>query len=272
MLLRPENICDLKCFESRESFEFQLSQVKQNKADSIMTVYESNEYSLQYAPVGNYPAEPLTIICGKTTSGDSHDLFISTLKQGRSFHEACLSSIYSNMRHNLFVYLQKIGLFDYLKNKSEYWSTGDYWFLWHRIFTDLDSSLSSGIQVTQACNCAILSRLGNRSSEPKKKAFIDIQNRYGCLFKHLRVTNKLRLIVFLDTPSNRKRRFHQSHYWHKWYEELFPAVKVISITHPSSRNSDIYNNLENWDKIGLSRRKRARELFLEAKSTIASLT
>lgn len=64
------------------------------------------------------------IICGKTTSGDSHDLFIDALQKGKSLHEACFSAIYANkMRDNLFEYLSKIGLFDCLAKIVPYWNT-----------------------------------------------------------------------------------------------------------------------------------------------------
>lgn len=60
------------------------------------------------------------------------------------------------MRPRLFSYLEKIGLFEYLKEHVDYWAQGTPQERWDRLFKDLDSSLSSGIQVTQACTCAIL--------------------------------------------------------------------------------------------------------------------
>lgn len=90
MSIQPVDICQLSCFQDKESFYSQIETVKMGKADCIRTDFQSPDYTLQYAPVGNYLEKPLVIICGKTTSGDSHDLFVRALHSGKSLHEACL--------------------------------------------------------------------------------------------------------------------------------------------------------------------------------------
>lgn len=42
---------------------------------------------------------------GRPTSGRTHDTFIRRIQEGSTLHEACFSSIYSNMRDNLYIYL-----------------------------------------------------------------------------------------------------------------------------------------------------------------------
>lgn len=187
-----------------------------------------------------------------------------------SLHEACAYSIYSNMRDNLFKYLKMIGLFDYLAGKTDYWARGDYYTLWQRIFNDLGSSLTSGIQVTQACNCAILRKTGKKSRQSNKTVFMSVERQYQCLLRHLRISPNLRLVIFLDTPFG--QGFHQVALWEKLFGSHYPTVPVISITHPSSENSSVYNYLGQWD-IMKDQRKRpnAERLFNSAKATIASL-
>jgi len=176
------------------------------------------------------------------------------------------------MRGNLFKYLEMIELFDYLKTKIDYWAKGNYRDLWNQVFTDLNHSLASGIQVTQACNCAILNKGRSRSAEPRKSAFRQIQEQYGCLFRHLRITDNLKLVVFLDTPFD-NRRFHQVCFWDKRLRSLYPQVKVISITHLSPQNNGIYKHLGDWCKMVTNRKtENAKRLFDIAKETVAELS
>jgi len=123
MTLNYKDICDLLCFKnSNRQFYNEIDKIKENKTSKIKIPLEVDGYNINYAPVGNYPENPLIIICGKATSRSSHDSFIKALQNGKSLYEACFSSIYSkNMRNNLFKYLKKIGLFDYLKKTIAYW-------------------------------------------------------------------------------------------------------------------------------------------------------
>lgn len=275
MILDYKGICDLLCFKDcNQQFYNEINKIKEDKISEIKIPLEVDGYNINYAPVGNYPENPFVIICGKTTSGSSHDLFINALQNRKSLYEACFSSIYSkDMKNNLFKYLKKISLFDYLKKTIAYWETNDYRKKWDGIFGNANDSLSSGIQVTQAFNCAILNRKpGLRSSEPPRKVFDLIQDNIGCLFKHFRINDSLKLIIFLDTPSD-DYRFHQSDYWNIYHRSKHPKVKVISITHPSGRNNDIFDNLNDLNKIkNLTRKARAKELFENAKDVIKSLS
>lgn len=274
MPLKPRDICNLSCFiNCKDKFYDKLDRVKSRLESKIVLPLAFEKYTIQYAPVGNYPENPLIIICGKTTSGSSHDLFIDALQNGKSLYEACFFSIYSNMRNNLFKYLRKIGLFDYLKKKIAYWETNDYRKKWDGIFGNANDSPSSGIQVTQAFNCAILNRKSSRrSSEPPKKIFESIQDNISCLFKHFRISERLKLIIFLDTPS-RDGRFHQIDYWNTYHRSKHPNVKVISITHPSPQNNDIFNKLDDLSKINNpNKRTRAIKLLENAKEVIKSLS
>ena len=273
--LKPTDICNLSCFiNCKDKFYDKLDRVKSRLESKIVLPLAFEKYTIQYAPVGNYPENPLIIICGKTTSGSSHDLFIDALQNGKSLYEACFFSIYSNiMRNNLFKYLKKIGLFDYLKKRIAYWKTNDYRKKWDGIFGNANDSLSSRIQVTQAFNCAILNRKSSaRSSEPSRKIFDLIQDNIGCLFKHFKISGSLKLIIFLDTPSD-DYRFHQINYWNTYHRSKHPKVKVISITHPSAQNNDIFNNLDDLSKINNpNKRRRAIKLFENAKNVIKSLS
>ena len=266
--LTPEKICSLECFKDKDKFFDNYQSVCNSNLSSIDIPLELGEYQIKYAPVGNYPEKPQVIICGKTTSGRTHDTFIRRIQEGSTLHEACFSSIYSNMRDNLYIYLSKIRLFDYLAMINPYWQVSDFRSRWNAMFGDLNSSLSSGVQLTQAFNCAILNKDSHmRSSEPKKKAFQKINSSIGCLFKQFYISEELRLIIFLDTPCDR-RRFHQSDFFRPSQNN----IPVISITHPSRQNSYIYKNLENWEEIRNDTvRKNAKKLFENAKNTIESL-
>ena len=116
-MLKPYDICSLSCFD-KDFFSNELHKVRCGTANEInIPLKLDGKYTIKYAPVGNYPEAPYIIICGKTTSKDSHNDFIETLQKGKSIHEACFSTIYANkMRENLFKYLLMIGLFDYLRS------------------------------------------------------------------------------------------------------------------------------------------------------------
>lgn len=269
MLLTEKDICQLKCINEDKLCK-EIQRTKEKRLNKII-LEEFNDYTVQYSPVGNYTDNPWVIICGKTTSGDSHDLFINAIRQGYSLHEACFQSIFSNMRDNLFKYLNMIGLFNYLKDNVEYWQQGTYKTSWENIFRDLNCSANSGIQLTQAFNCAILNKdKKKRSAEPPNKIFRMVNKEIGCLFEHFHIGSNLKLIIFLDTPSN-DGRFHQQDYW-KAISKHLTGVKVISITHPSNQNQDVYNYLGKWDQMkNQNKRERAERLFAEAKNVMNKL-
>jgi len=234
--------------------------------------FSDESYHLSYAPVGNYPFDPLVIISGKTTSGDSSDLFKEELLKNNDLYGACVKSIFSNMKERLFIYLREIELFGYLKKYLDFWKTSDYEGQWNKIFTSPQESIKSGIQVTQAFNCAILNKdRHKRSSQPPKRIFNKIYNEIGCMFKHFNITNNLKLIIFLDTPGSLSS-FHQIDYWEK-SDYKNTDVKIISITHPSTQNSVIYNNISNLYALSDSNRKKKRAIKLleKAKETIKNL-
>ena len=270
-MLKPHDICSLSCFENKDFFSNELHKVICGAVDEISIPLEINEkYAMKYAPVGNYPEEPHIIICGKTTSKESHEDFIDALQNGKNLHEACFSTIYANkMRDNLFQYLFKIGLFDYLGNFVPFWRTNDPKKKWDSMFNNIDDSLSSGIQLTQAFNCAILKNGG--SSEPEKKVFDIIQNNIGCIFSQFRITDNLKLIIFLDTPGKNKN-FHPIDYWKQSYLSKNQYCKVISITHPSRRNTYIFNSLDDFSQIREEMRPNVEKLFKIAKYTIENLS
>ncbi len=266
-----DDICDRTCLKKNNILlEDILDKIKNGSEKELKLPFEHDNYDITYAPVGNYPKEPLIIICGKTTSGDSSDKFKDQLMKTGDLYSSCVKSIYSNMKDNLFIYLDKIGLFEYLSGKLEYWNISDYKTKWDEIFTEPTESPKSGIQVTQAFNCAILNKdRKKRSSQPPKRIFKQVQQEYGCFFKHFRISDKLKLIIFLDTPGSRSS-FHQIDFWNKYYADNYD-FKVISITHPSAQNSIIYNNLDNLDKIINNKKANAILLFEKAKQTIKSL-
>jgi len=270
-MLEITDICNLSCFTDKQKFMDKFAKIKTGSSTEIRVPVEVDEHFINYAPVGNYPDNPHVIICGKTTSDKSHELFVKTLKNGKSLHEACLSSIYANdMRDNLFKYLHAIGLFDYLSQIIPYWETNDPKTKWNAMFDNLDDSLASGIQLTQAFNCAIIHPV-KRSAEPPEKVFKAVQNEIGCFFKHFRLNDNLKLIIFLDTPS-KDRRFHQIDYWKKEKTLANKNVKIISITHPSGNNRIIFNNLDDLTQMTSNKKNNAIKLFKEAKTTIENLT
>ncbi|WP_135609396.1 hypothetical protein [Methanococcoides sp. AM1] len=270
-MLKTTDICSLSCFNDKQIFYDEFEKIKTNSTTEIKIPLKVGEYFINYSPVGNYPDKPHVIICGKTTSDKSHELFVKALKNGKSMHEACFSSIYANgMRDNLFEYLSKIGLFDYLSKIVSYWETNDPKTKWNGMFENLDNSLDSGIQLTQAFNCAILHPV-KKSAEPPKKVFRNVQNEIGCFFKHFRFSNQLKLIIFLDTPT-KDGRFHQIDFWKNDPTLSNKNVKMISITHPSNQNRIIFNNLDDLTQMKSNKKENAIRIFNEAKSTIDDLS
>ena len=271
----PDEICNYKCLKNRGMrIEEIIERVKKSYSTEIVLPWKQNEYYLCYAPVGNYAKDPFVIISGKTTSGDSSDNFRDILvnNETETFYSACVKSIYTNIKDNLFKYLDKIGLFGLLGHYCNYWKTNDYEAQWKKMFESPDDSMNSGIQITQAFNCAILNeKKGKRSSQPPNRIFERIQTDIGCMFEHFRISQNLKLIIFLDTPG-RNASFHQICFWEKYCKNLVNrSVKTISITHPSRQNNIIYRNLNQLEKIENNKAKNAVKLFENAKRIVHEL-
>lgn len=235
------------------------------------TNYKDNPYRLEYAPVGNDIKEPTVIICGKTPDRRTWERFLKTYRETGLFTSACYKSIFSNMKDNLFCYLNSIGFFSYMDKVNEYWIGENKKELWNRIFTDEICSKECGIQLTQSCNCAILH--GSSSNEPPLTVFENINESCpGCFFNRFNISDKLKIIIFLDTPYDNVR-FHQIHYWNKSsLKNKLKDVKVISITHPSSQNNDIYRHLDLLnEKNNNTRIRNAAKLKREATDAIMQL-
>lgn len=270
--MKPSELCSLKCLKNKDRINEIITKVNRNPNAELVLPYKLNGYKICYAPVGNYTKDPLVIISGKTTSGDSSDLFRDYIYVKKNLQSACIMSIYSNMKDRLFKYLNEIRLFDYLAKYVKYWDRNDKYDRWKSMFSDKEDNLKSGIQITQAFNCAILNKeRSKRSSQPPKKIFDIIQSEIGCMFEHFRISDKLRLIIFLDTP-NKNYSFHQEYFWDKYYKnKVKKDLKIISITHPSAQNAQIYNNLANLDIIEGPKKGNAIKLLEKAKIAVQEI-
>lgn len=272
MKLSFVDVCPRTCFIHNDiDLSTEINKLQEGLINNIQVPVQIKGYDIYYSPVGNYTQNPTVIISGKTPSFTTQQQFINRLKTKQSFYEACFSTIYANMRDNLFKYLSRIGLFDYLAMKNPEWKE-DYRRKWNQLFND--SNFNSGIQLTQSCNCAIFnndaSGLG-KSSEPKSSAFMQIQKECGCLFSHFRISDNTRLIIFLDTPFS-GNKFHPELLWKELYQKKYPSVRVISITHPSNQNQIVYSNLDNiYNMPDNNKKDSAIKLFNNAKRVIKEL-
>lgn len=237
------------------------------------TIYELNakskgiRYRLEYAPVGNDIKDPTVIICGITPGNDTWNMFLESLRNGNTFEKATRESIYSNMRKNLFECLDEIGLFNYLAHNHSYWQKAQraktYKDYWDKIFSDSFASNNCGMQLTQACNCAILRNTD--SSQPTKTALNEIVNGdSNCLFNRFQINNSLKLIIFLGTTLNLEKYWKYSGYYNR-------DVRVLSLPHPS-RNNRVFNNgdiFKPFNKNDNTQLRNAKERLLEAKRIIS---
>ncbi len=259
--------CDLLCLKTNKN---EMNNLLLNCSNEVYIINKQKTNYLSYAPVGNYAKKPLIIISGKTTSYDSSRIFLRNYKSS-DLYSACFSSIYSNMKNNLYKYLNKIGLFNYMASNHKLWK--DYTIkTWEKVFSDKYFSYNCGIQLTQAFNCAILN-YDNPSNEPDRRTINEYNNKIGCLFKHFNITDKLKLIIFLDTPSI-NNKFHQIYFWKEYIKNnnKMKRIKTISITHPSSQNNDIYNKLDNLlDKPNTGKWANAKLLFKNAINEIQNM-
>lgn len=222
---------------------------KQNSAHTIdikrgIPIFVSNieNKELYFSPVGNIVNNPSVIICGQTPDKTTMKKFYSYVASGISLEYSGTKIIYSNttMRKNLFIALQAIGFFEYMKKINPYWKNNNIDLSWNSLFEK--NNITSGVQLTQSCNCAIIE--GNSSKQPSKAVISKLSNSApACLFNSFRLSDNLKLIIFLDSPSN-DGRYHQIDFFkktemYKWC--IDNNVKIISIPHPSGANR-IYNN------------------------------
>jgi hypothetical protein len=230
---------------------------------------------LKFAPVGNSPCSPVVIVCGKTPGADTQTRFLTECRRGRTIEMAARSAVYSRMRKKLYEGLRRINLFKFLMLVvPEYWDSGESHELWNRLFHD-ENVDHCGIQLTQACNCAVVncSGRGGPSRQPSKATMRRLNEvNPDCLFSSFRVTPQLRLVVFLDTPSN-DGQFHQEHFFadskvgKKCIEQ---GVTFFSIPHPSDANP-IYNHLDTLDDLRDkdTRHRNAYLLFKKGAEAVA---
>lgn len=201
---------------------------------------------LYFSPVGNVIPNPEVIICGQTPDFKTMKKFWAMVDSGCSFKLSGLQSVFSNktLRKNLFTELAEIDFFEFMKAINPYWLSDTETALWNGIFENEDKSLRTGIQLTQSCNCAIVD--GKTSKQPPKTVFTEITHQAPkCLFNSFQITNNLKLIIFLDSPS-KDGRYHQIDYFkktdkYKWC--LKNNIEIICIPHPSGANR-IFNNTE----------------------------
>jgi len=245
---------------------------------------EVNGSRLYFAPVGNFPESPKVIVCGKTAGKDTKDDLWNLIRNGVSPGSAARQTVYSNMRGNLFRALEHIGLFDYLAENTPYWRGGEPRDLWENTFTDDKASRICGIQLTQACNCSIvrLSKGRENSKQPNRTTMNKLcKSAPDCLFRSFILTPSLRLIIFLDTPAE-DNQFHPSKFLERssfLRRHDLSHVHIISITHPSGQNNDIYINLERLEELAdeepdLRKRSRYRNaacLFAVARKTVEEM-
>lgn len=240
-----ESYCLNNCSMNRLNIAFEDLIINNDTAISTLNAKKADvHYRLEYAPVGNTPIRPSVILCGKTPGRDTWEKYLRFQHEGHDPEDAAAQSVYSNMKDNIYRYLNHIGLFGWLEQENTYWRRPDKRVLWDAIFTDLESSRQCGIQLTQAVNCAILR--GRKSDEPSKSAFMEINEQNPeCFFNRFILSDKLKLVIFFDTPFDNVR-FHQIDYWGRSVmgkKAIAMGVKVISITHPSGRNFKVYDHL-----------------------------
>ena len=230
---------------------------------------DSRKYQLEYAPVGNEIVNPAIIICGITPGYDTWQSFLKKLRQSKPIEVATFESIYSNMKVNLFHYLNYAGLFNYLAAFNSYWASAKqkstYEHYWEKLFKDKDASENCGIQLTQACNCAILR--GRDSKQPSKAAINEICEREPkCLFNRFKKSESLRLIIFLGTTIGLQKYWGKSCYYKN-------GVKNICISHPSGtnrvfNNGDVFKPINSEDTPQL---RNAKRLLENAKNIIKDM-
>ena len=254
---------------------------------------------LRFSPTGNFVPDPYVIVCGKTADKSTQKNFWDQSRSGDppiAAHEMIFST--ESTRNTLYKELIVIGLFDLLRKvKPDVWEGLADEEGWNRLFQGDKWQENYGIQLTQACNCAIIRTEKNKYTSEVKMIAKEPTRSMGralaaknpsCLFNSFpdpdRLTN-LKLVIFLDTPPFKKSRgewrsFHQVDFFDN--SELGMAYKrkdinIISIPHPSGfsyRHTDPISVYEKYDsdEKQTDEDKRAAELLHKAKAMIDEIT
>lgn len=118
------------------------------------------------------------------------------------------------------------------------------------MFEDYDSSRVCGIQLTQGCDCCIHA---TDSNEPSDEVMREIEDdNPGCLFSSFIVSDKLEMIIFLDTPSADNRYHPECQFLQteKAKRLIKQNVVITSFPHPSSGSPATYDSVwNNPDKL-----------------------
>lgn len=209
-------------------------------------------YCLSFAPVGNTPIEPAIILVGKTPGLKTLRQFMELYQSGSSMEIAAFQSVYSEMKIRLFNMLTtKTKFFDLMELVApHYWKGRDKFTQWDALFDNYNSSQICGIQLTQSCNCCIHT---SNSEEPSVEAMYEIEEgNPDCLFSSFIVTDKLEMIIFLDTPSSDKRYHPECQFLQTSRAEklIKQNVVITSFPHPSGRSPVTYDSIwNNPDKL-----------------------
>lgn len=139
------------------------------------------------------------------------------------------------MKDTLFKMLSsKTRFFDYMELVvPQYWKGNDKASRWSKMFEDYDSSRVCGIQLTQGCDCCIHT---TDSNEPSDEVMREIEDdNPGCLFSSFIVSDKLEMIIFLDTPSADNRYHPECQFLQteKAKRLIKQNVVITSFPHPS---------------------------------------
>jgi len=204
-------------------------------------------YCISFAPVGNTPAEPSVILVGKTPGRKTLKKFTELYQAGLSMEISAFQSVYSEMKLALFNMLDtKTRFFDLMEVVApQYWKGKDKLSQWNKLFNDFNSSQVCGIQLTQTCDCCIHT---SDSKEPSIEAIREIEEgNPDCLFSSFIVTDKLEMIIFLDTPSADKRYHPECHFLQTPNAKRLISrnVAITSFPHPSGGSPATYKSIWN---------------------------
>ena len=241
-------VCFENCSFNTEKLTFDILSNHINTEFYTLNAKAKNmeSYRLSYAPVGNFPKIPTVIIAGKTPGLKTRDKFNKLIHAGLSMEHAAFQSIYSEMKQNLYMMLNtKTQFFDYMELVAPYyWKGKDKETQWNDLFDKYESSRDCGIQLTQICNCCIHT---SDSKEPSKEVYKEIVSVHSnCLFSSFIISDSLKLIIFLDTPGD--KRYHPEKQFlktDKAKQLVDNNVQIISFPHPSGSNRATNNNIWN---------------------------
>jgi hypothetical protein len=181
------------------------------------------------------PIEPAVILVGKTPGLKTLKKFMELYKSGFNMEISAFKSVYSEMKPALFNMLNtKTRFFSLMELVApHYWKDKNKLSQWNAMFDDYNSSQICGIQLTQSCDCCIHT---SDSKEPSKNAYKEIVTENpDCLFSSFIITSKLKIIIFLDSPS-RDSRIHPEHLFlqtNKARQVIEQNVTITSFPHPS---------------------------------------